>query len=77
MDLLMGVNMAIGPPIENRCNCVVKAGIETPIGYYLLYSNTDVRAYQGSDYNSAYYFWNFDEHFTVEEDTGKVTLVVN
>ena len=56
--LLMGVNM--GLPSENKCNCVVNAGNETAIGYYKLFGNTNVQAFQDdSNYTGSFIFWNF------------------
>jgi hypothetical protein len=68
---LMGVNM--GLQSENRCDCVVAPGsVRTYIGYYRLYSNSNVQAYlDGSNYSGQYFFWS---NFNVGRGSGAVTL---
>lgn len=71
--LLMGVNM--GLQNENRCNCVVPIGSQrVRIGYYKLFSNTNVRAYrESSNYSGSYTYWeNFSS--SVEPLSGDITL---
>jgi hypothetical protein len=71
--LLMGVNM--GLQSENRCNCVIPIGSQrVHIGYYKLFTNTNVRAYRdGSSYTGGYTYWeNF--YSSVESTSGDVTL---
>src|SRR5690606_28561496 len=71
--LLMGVNE--GLQSQNRCNCTVAAGSSgTSIGYYRLFSNSNVRAYNnGSGYTGGYIYWeNFAS--SVDGSTGDVTL---
>ena len=57
VPLLMGVNM--GLTAENRCNCVVPANtLDVEIGYYRLFSNSNVRAYNSnSNYTGGFVFW--------------------
>ncbi len=58
--LLMGVN--VGLSAQNLCNCTVwpfEGNIS--IGYYRLYSNSNVRAYRnGSNYTGPYVYWGSD-----------------
>jgi hypothetical protein len=71
--LLMGVNM--GLQSENRCSCVIPIGSQrVHIGYYKLFSNTNVRAFRdGSSYTGSYTYW---ENFSSSVDTksGDITL---
>lgn len=55
--LLMEVNG--GLQSQNRCNCVVAANTNNvAIGYYRLFSNSNVRAYRsGSNYTGQYRFF--------------------
>lgn len=68
---LMGVNM--GLTSENRCNCVVNAGSSNVgLGYYKLFSNSNVRAYlQSNGYTGQYFYWT---NFTVSRGSGLVSL---
>jgi hypothetical protein len=71
--LLMGVNM--GLQSETRCNCVVPIGSQrVRIGYYKLFSNTNVRAYrESSNYSGSFTYWdNFST--SVEPLSGDITL---
>ena len=56
-DLIIGVNM--GLQSENRCVCVVPAsGSNITLGYYRLFSNSNVRGYRAnSNYSGGYIFW--------------------
>ena len=71
--LLMSVNH--GLQAENRCNCTVPAfSTGTRLGYYDLFSNSNVRGYHdGSGYTGAFIFW---DNFTasVDQTTGLVNL---
>ncbi len=71
--LLMGVNE--GLQAQNRCNCVVSAfSSGTEIGYYLLYSNSNVRAYrQSNGYAGGYLYWD-DFANSVNSVTGSIRL---
>lgn len=63
--LLMGVNMGLSS--EHRCRCVVVAGAtQAFLGYYQLYSNSNVRGYRSdSDYTGPYIYWDeFTESVT-------------
>lgn len=63
---------------ENRCDCVVPANSSSVfIGYYLLYSNSNVRAFRsGMNYTGAYWeFFNFTNR--VEPASGAVTFTLN
>lgn len=73
VPLLMGVNE--GLQSQNRCNCVVPAfSSGTQIGYYLLYSNSNVRAYRsGNGYTGGYIYWQ-DFANGVNPSSGAVTL---
>jgi hypothetical protein len=71
--LLMDVNA--GLTAENRCNCVAPAGVSNvAIGYYQLFSNSNVRAYlSGSGYTGSYLNWtNFVSN--VATDSGILRL---
>lgn len=74
--LLMGVNM--GLVSENRCNCTVSPfGQNVNIGYYRLFSNSNVRAYNsGSNYTGGFVFWQNLTGF-VEASTGLLELSNN
>ncbi len=56
----MGVNM--GLTAQNLCFCTVGAFQgNIAIGYYRLYSNSNVRAYRnGSNYTGPYVYWGYD-----------------
>jgi hypothetical protein len=71
--LLMGVNMSLES--ENRCDCVVSTGTQhIGLGYYRLFSNSNVRGYPtGSNYTGPYIFWGHDE--TVSPDGNLESLV--
>jgi sugar lactone lactonase YvrE len=71
--LLMGVDM--GLQSENRCDCVVGASAQgIGLGYYRLFSNSNVRGYQtGSDYTGPYLFWGHD---AVVNPEGNLTPLV-
>ncbi len=58
--LLMGVN--VGLTAQNLCNCTVGPFVgNTSIGYYRLFSNSNVRAYRnGSNYTGSYIYWGSD-----------------
>jgi hypothetical protein len=58
--LLMGVN--VGLTAQNLCNCTVGPFVgNTSIGYYRLFSNSNVRAYRnGSNYTGPYIYWGSD-----------------
>ncbi len=58
--LLMGVN--VGLTAQNLCNCTVRPFEgNVSIGYYRLYSNSNVRAYRnGSNYTGPYIYWGSD-----------------
>jgi uncharacterized protein YjdB len=71
--LLMGVNE--GLQSQNRCNCTVAPGSSgTVIGYYRLFSNSNVRAYRdGSGYTGGYIYWsNFAS--SVDPSSGDIRL---
>ncbi|MGH7466795.1 MAG: Ig-like domain-containing protein [Longimicrobiales bacterium] len=73
--LLMAVNF--GLTAEVRCNCVVTPGsTRIDIGYYRLFSNTNVRGYRdGSGYTGQFVFWNFGTQFTsVTPGSGAIEL---
>lgn len=55
--LLMAVNFGLAA--ETRCNCVVVPGqTDVYIGYYRLYSNSNVFAFaDGSNYTGGYVYW--------------------
>ncbi|MBI2815387.1 MAG: matrixin family metalloprotease [Acidobacteria bacterium] len=71
-DLLMEVNG--GLQSQNRCNCVAPAFTDVAIGYYRLFSTSNVRAYRAdSNYTGRYtYFDNFVPF--VENQTGILRL---
>jgi hypothetical protein len=58
--LLMGVN--VGLNAQNLCNCTVRPFEgNISIGYYRLFSNSNVRAYRdGSNYTGSYIYWGSD-----------------
>ncbi len=63
--LLMTVNWGLAS--ENRCNCTVPAtGALTHLGYYRLFTNSNVTAFRsGSNYTGAYrYFYDFTSGVT-------------
>ncbi len=74
--LLMAVNW--GLVAENRCNCTAPAnGINVNIGYYRLFSNTEVRGYGArSGYGvGSYAFWRYSDFSSgVATNTGVVHL---
>jgi uncharacterized protein YjdB len=73
--LLMAVNFGLTG--EVRCNCVVPAfTTRVGIGYYTLFSNTNVRGYRdGSGYTGPFVFWNFGQQFTsVTPGSGAIEL---
>jgi hypothetical protein len=71
--LLMDVNG--GLPAENKCNCVVPVGgVNVALGYYQLFSNSNVRAFrEGSNYIGAYYYFDNLTRF-LDSQTGVVKL---
>ncbi len=83
--LLMGVNWDL--QAENRCNCVVPAFSDNVnLGYYLLFSNTQVRAYdEDNGYDAGgFIFWDYSGNEAddgccfednVEEGSGSVNLL--
>ena len=58
VSLLMGVNE--GLQSQNRCGCTVPPfSPATALGYYRLFSNTNVRAYRdGTNYTGGYIYWD-------------------
>lgn len=58
--LLMGVN--VGLTAQNLCNCTVAGFAQNvALGYYRLFTNTNVRAYRaGSNYTGPYIYWGSD-----------------
>jgi Bacterial Ig-like domain (group 2) len=77
--ILMAVNW--GTVAENRCNCLVPAfATNVQIGYYHLYSNTEVVAFgDQSGYGSGYYsYWLYSDFQNgIASGSGAVTLVNN
>lgn len=71
--LLMGVNE--GLQSQSRCNCTVPGlSSGTRIGYYKLFSNSNVRAYRsGSGYTGSYIFWSNFSALT-NQSTGSITF---
>ena len=72
--LLMGVNW--GLQSENRCNCVVPGNSDNvSLGYYLLFSNTEVRGYDEDNGCDAggFVFWD-DFADNVQDGSGTITL---
>jgi hypothetical protein len=74
--LLMDVNR--GLVAESRCNCLVPAhGVNVAIGYYKLFSNSNVQAYRnGSNYTGPYYYFD-NLTGSVEAQTGILRLTFN
>ena len=73
-ELLMSVNG--GLQSENRCNCVVPGPSSgTAIGYYRLYSNSNVRGYrEGGGYTGGYIYWdNFSSAVSPVDGTIRLT----
>lgn len=58
--LLMGVN--VGLTAQNLCNCTVSGYAQNiALGYYRLYSNSNVRGYRwNSGYTGPYIYWGYD-----------------
>ncbi len=76
LDGLIGVNM--GLTSENRCNCIAPAGRTVQVGYYHLFSNSNVRAYRsGSNYTGSYSFWGSNPGGTAPPGTPITSLVAN
>jgi hypothetical protein len=74
--LLMAVNF--GLVAESRCNCVVAPGqTDVYIGYYRLYSNSNVFAFDdGSNYTGGYVYWqNFAS--LVAQNSGVLRINTN
>ncbi len=61
-DLEIEVNGGLQP--ENRCNCTAPAGgTRIATGYYLWYSNSNVRLYEnGTNYRGRYLFFGVDSN---------------
>ena len=73
--LLMGINW--GLQSENRCNCVVpEFSDNVSLGYYLLFTNTEVRAYnEDNGYDAgSFHFWN-DFSDGVQDGSGTINLL--
>lgn len=71
-SLLVGVNM--GLQSENRCNCTVgpyKQNVS--VGYYKLFSNSNVRVYTNGSYSGSYTYWNNLVPY-VQSDSGRLNL---
>ncbi len=76
--LLMGVNM--GLTAENRCECVILAGGQRVyFGYYRLFTNTNVRAYNdGTNYTGNFVFWAIaNNNLVVQAGSGIALLLAN
>jgi len=73
--LLMGINW--GLQSENRCSCVVAEFTDNvSLGYYLLFTNTEVRAYnEDNGYDAgSFHFWN-DFSDGVQDGSGTINLL--
>ena len=74
-DRLLGVNM--GLEAENRCNCIIQANTPNVVaGYFELYSNSNLRLYEGNTYTSGYYYWE-DFADNAGTDTGRINFTLN
>lgn len=73
--LAMAVNY--GLQAENRCDCTVSPGSTSGIGYYWLYSNSNVAAFRdATNYTGRYLYWDNFANSTVE-GSGSVVLVAS
>jgi hypothetical protein len=72
-DLEMAVNYGFAN--QNECNCVVSSGAgPTRIGYYKLYSNSNVAAFAASSNYTGGYRYNSNLFPSVAQGSGQINL---